>query len=234
MPVNQKGPVIYAVGDVHGEAESLRALLARLPVEPSDLVVFLGDLINRGPDSFDCVEQVIAFDRCRKVCLQGNHEEAFLSFLEEGDMAALTGMDAQATLDSYSRAGYPPEPGNPASLPESHARYFGMAEKWTLPYYITGQYIFVHAGWDLSRPLEQQSRERWRWGKVSGYEIPVWTQTVVRGHTPFPKVMFAERKRSICVDTGCGRGGFLSAVALPSGKTFSSRPRTFRPLWFKR
>jgi serine/threonine protein phosphatase 1 len=226
--------MIYAVGDVHGEAEALRALLAKLPVQPDDLIVFLGDLINReGPDPFDCVEQVIAFDRCRKVCLQGNHEEAMLYFLEEGDFSAMNGMRAQNTLDSYERAGFPIAPGDPTSIPESHQRFYFQAEPWTLPFYITDQYIFTHAGWDLSRPIESQVQERWRWGKVTGTEKPVWEQTVVRGHTPMPKVMFARTKRYIGIDTGCGLGGLLSAVALPSEKTFSARPKSFRPNWWR-
>jgi serine/threonine protein phosphatase 1 len=224
--------VIYAVGDIHGEADALRALLARLPLQPSDRVVFLGDAINRGPDPFDCIEQILAFDRCRKTFVQGNHEEALLLFLEEGDVATLAGLHGQATLDSYARAGYALAPGDPASLPPSHLRLYAQAEPWTLPFYITDDYIFTHAGWDLALPLRSQSTGALRWGKVKGQEHPVWTQTVVRGHTPFPKVMFARAKRYIGVDTGCGLGGLLSAVALPTGDVFTARPASFRPNWF--
>ena len=223
--------MIYAIGDIHGEADALREMLAALPVQPADLVVFLGDVINRGLESFDCVEQIIAFDRCRKVFVQGNHEESLLLFLEDGDMAALSGMDAQATLDSYARAGYALTPGDPASVPFSHARFYAQIEPWTLPFYITDHYIFTHAGWDLSLPLPQQSLGALRWGSVKGFEDPVWTQTIVRGHVPFPKVTFARRKQYIAVDTGCGHGGYLSAVALPSGEIFTVRPASYRPGW---
>ena len=217
--------MIYAIGDVHGEADALRAVLLKLPVRPEDLVIFVGDLINRGGlDPFDCVEQVIAFDRCRKVCLQGNHEEAMLHFLESGDLSAMNGMDCQNTLDAYARAGYPIRPGDPGSIPESHQRFYFQADPWTLPFYITDSYIFTHAGWDLSRPLQSQVQERWRWGKVTGVEDAVWEQTVVRGHTPMPKVTFAKTKRYIGIDTGCGLGGWLSAVALESGKTLPPQP----------
>ena len=209
--------MIYAIGDVHGESEALRELVEKLPLEPTDLVVFLGDLINRGgQDAFGCVEQVIAFDRCRKVCLQGNHEETMLHVLEYGDLGPLEGMDGQGTLDSYARAGYPIVPGDPQSLPETHQRFFFQAEPWTLPFYITDHFIFTHAGWDLSRPLQTQSQERWRWGKVIGQEKPVWSQIVVRGHTPSPKVIYSKARRTVSVDTGCGLRGYLSAVALRS------------------
>lgn len=226
--------MIYAVGDIHGEADALREMLAKLPVQPSDLVIFLGDAINRGPKGFDCVEQIIGFNRCRKVFIQGNHEEAMLIFLEDGAPTALTGMDAQSTLDSYDNAGYALRPGDLASLPEPHLRFYAQAEPWTLPFYITDDYIFTHAGWDLALPLERQNAGVWRWGGVKGVENAVWTQTVVRGHTPFPKVMFARTKGYIGVDTGCGLGGGLSAIALPAEQIFTARPQGFSPRWHSR
>ena len=226
--------MIYAIGDIHGEADALRALLERLPVQPTDLVIFLGDAINRGPDGFDCVAQILAFDRCRKVFLQGNHEEALLLFLEEGAVSALTGMNAQGTLDSYAAAGYPLAPGDLSCLPESHLRVYAQAYPWTLPFYITDNYIFTHAGWDLVRPLSLQNMGDLRWGKVKGSESPFWPQTVVRGHTPLPKVTFARTRQYIGVDTGCGLGGLLSAVALPTGEIYTARPASFRPNWYSR
>jgi serine/threonine protein phosphatase 1 len=224
--------MIYAVGDIHGEAGALRELLTKLPIEPSDLIVFLGDAINRGPDAFDCIEQILAFDRCRKVFIQGNHEEAMLLFLEEGDIATLAGMNGQATLDSYERHGYALTPGDPNSAPLPHLRLYAQMEPWALPFYITDDYIFTHAGWDLALPLPMQSTGAMRWGKVKGEKQPWWQQTVVRGHTPFPKVMFAHTKQYIGVDTGCSLGGFLSAVALPTHELYTIRPASYRPNWF--
>jgi serine/threonine protein phosphatase 1 len=225
--------MIYAIGDVHGEAEALREMLATLPVQPSDIILFLGDLINRrGDNSFDCVEQVIAFDRCHKISLMGNHEEAMIGFLADGDMSAMQGMDCQSTLDSYAAAGYAVTPGDPLSIPDTHARFYFQTETWTLPYYITETHIYTHAGWDLSRPVPVQVQHRLRWGKVSGFEAPVMTQTVVRGHTPMPKVTFARAKQHIAVDTGCGLGGYLSAIALPSEQVFTVKPASFNPRWY--
>ena len=223
--------MIYAIGDIHGEADALRDMLAKLPLQPVDLVIFLGDAIDRGAASFECVELILAFDRCRKVFLQGNHEETFLGYMEEGDESYAEGMGGEATLDSYAAAGYSVVPGDPGCLPPSHARFYAQLEPWTLPFYITDHYIFTHAGWDLSRSLPQQSLGALRWGTVKGFEDPIWTQTVVRGHVPFPKVTFARRKQYIAVDTGCGHGGLLSAVALPSGEVTTARPASYRPHW---
>lgn len=226
--------MIYCIGDVHGEAEALREMLGLLPVEPSDLLVLLGDIINRGPDSFGCVEQALGFNRCRKVFVQGNHEEAMLAFLEAGDTQTLLSMGGQATLDSYARAGYTVLPGMPESLPPAHAQFYAQALGWTLPFYITDDYLFTHAGWNLSLPLHRQSPDAMRWGGLRGQEASMWTQTVVRGHVPFPRVMFARRKGYIGVDTGCGAGGVLSAVALPTEQVWTVRPASFKPGWFRR
>ncbi|MGI4788277.1 MAG: metallophosphoesterase family protein [Janthinobacterium lividum] len=224
--------MIYAIGDIHGEADALRQMLAKLPVQPSDIVIFLGDAINRGPDSFDCIEQILAFDRCLKVFIQGNHEEAMLLFLEESDIATLAGLNGQETLDAYARHGYRLTPGDTNSLPLPHLRFYAQMEPWTLPFYITETYIFTHAGWDLALPLPMQLTGALRWGKVKGEKQPWWQQTVVRGHTPFPKVMFAHLKHYIGVDTGCSMGGLLSAVALPSNEVFTVRPASYRANWF--
>jgi predicted MPP superfamily phosphohydrolase len=68
----------YAIGDIHGEASLLRALLAQLPLRVDDMLVFLGDAVNRGPDSLGVVRQILALHQSRpgKVAvLMGNHEE---------------------------------------------------------------------------------------------------------------------------------------------------------------
>ncbi len=226
--------MIYCIGDVHGEAGALREMLDKLPVTASDLLVLTGDVINHGPDAFDCVEQILRFSRCRKVFVQGNHEEVMLACLEAGDISTLLSMGGQATLNSYARAGYPVQPGIPESVPPRHAQFYAQALDWTWPFYITDQYIFTHAGWNLSLPLERQSPEAMRWGGIRGHEASVWTQTVVRGHVPFPKVMFARRKGYIGVDTGCGNGGLLSAVALPTEQVWTVRPASFRQGWLQR
>ena len=159
--------MIYAVGDVHGEADALRALLASCPSSPPTSSSSSATPSTAARTRFDCIAQIIAFDRCRKVFIQGNHEEALLIFLEEGAITALTGMDAQATLDSYAAAGYALVPGDPPLLPD-HLRLYAQAYPWTLPFYITDDYIFTHAGWDLALPLQMQSTGALRWGKVTG------------------------------------------------------------------
>ena len=97
-----------AVGDIHGYLGPLTDLLARLRVEVTkdDTVVFLGDYIDRGPDSKGCIDAILAFEEeiaGYVVCLRGNHEDWLLRTL--GDFCRhswVTGMDAYDTIRSYS------------------------------------------------------------------------------------------------------------------------------------
>ena len=78
----------FAIGDVHGDLAQLRLLMSRLPtLEPADTVVFLGDYIDRGPDSAGVVAYLRELPRtcpARVVTLRGNHEDAWLTIVERG------------------------------------------------------------------------------------------------------------------------------------------------------
>ena len=89
--------MLYAIGDIHGELEKLDELLALLTIEPGDKLIFLGDYIDRGPDSPGVIERLIELrERHDCVFLLGNHESMFLDFLGWTD-------DAYGhRLDTYS------------------------------------------------------------------------------------------------------------------------------------
>ncbi len=74
--------MLYAIGDIHGEREMLEELLDRLPLEPDDRLVFIGDYIDRGPDSKGVVDLLVEVARERACTfLLGNHESMFLDFI---------------------------------------------------------------------------------------------------------------------------------------------------------
>ena len=75
---------IFAIGDVHGCAGELRMLLNKLPLTRDSVVVFLGDYVDRGPDSKQVIDTVLELrEQCKVVTLKGNHEALFLSFLKD-------------------------------------------------------------------------------------------------------------------------------------------------------
>ena len=97
---------IFAIGDVHGCASELRMLLNKLPLTEESVVVFLGDYVDRGPNSKQVIETVLELkEQCQVVALKGNHEALFLSFLQDPSSEA-AGMfiynGGSATLHSYA------------------------------------------------------------------------------------------------------------------------------------
>ena len=107
-----------AIGDIHGCARTLGALLDRLALTEDDHLVFIGDYIDRGPDSRGVVDRLIELRRTQPCTfLRGNHEALMLSYLDFGDYE-LWGMNGgTATLRSYTSNGHP------ARIPEEHVRF---------------------------------------------------------------------------------------------------------------
>ncbi len=222
--------MLYAVGDIHGEVELLRALLAKLPAEPTDRFVFVGDYVDRGPDSWAVVEELISFSKERDcVFLLGNHESMFLDFLGWSDPAYFAG-DAflmnggDRTLASY---GYfeldEPSQSNFTLSPEHEAFYRGLKL-----YHQEEGYLFVHAGLgrslledDLASALRRVNPEDLLWDRSTLGLSHRFGVTIVYGHTPSPD--FAVRRNepySICIDTGAVYGGYLTAIRLPDETIF--------------
>src|SRR5208283_1153947 len=139
---------IIAIGDIHGCSVALATLIEAVKPTPLDTLVFLGDYIDRGPDSRGVIEQVIALaDRCQVVPLLGNHEEMLLAALEGKDnlryWMKFGGKDA---LDSYGAG------EDVKKIPAEHIRFLKRCRN----YIETVGHIFVHAYYDPDRPLHEQ------------------------------------------------------------------------------
>ena len=223
--------MLYAVGDIHGEREKLDALLERLPLEPDDRLVFLGDYVDRGPDAHGVVERLIQLEReidC--IFLIGNHEAMFLDFLgwagQEhfgGDAFLLNGGDR--TLASY---GYFEDREARFRLPQSHEKFYQELRL----YHQEGDYLFVHAGIherhiqqsDVPYVLRRSRPEDLLWSRSSGDLPHRLGVTVVYGHTPAPDLQVRwNTPFSIGIDTGACYGGPLTAIRLPDETLFQVR-----------
>ena len=222
---------LYVIGDIHGELGALERLVERLPLQPEDVVVQVGDCINRGPQSYEVVEFWLAFDRCERYVLGGNHEMMFYVYLCEANQEVL-GLGVEATLRSYERHGWRPQPGDLGSVPESHLRFYTHGYPWTVSLLQTRDWLFTHAGYDLAKSPQEQSAEMLVWGSVVNADRSRTRQTVIRGHVPYPKVTFT-RYGWVGVDTGCGMGGHLSCLRLSDRKVFTARPASYRPYWWR-
>lgn len=211
---------VFAIGDIHGCAALLEELLAAIEerLEAEDRVVFLGDYIDRGPDSRDVIAQVIEFKerhRGRVVALLGNHEQWLRRLIaDHRRLSWLLGMDGLSTIRSYSRAAHdailtalkaqgpklltekiidPPIPIQAFvdALPESHLRF--ITEELE-PMYQDEHIVAVHAGLDSKKSLEEQSEDDLVWNSPPR-SMSRWagSKTLVLGH--LPTFCVAERHR---------------------------------------
>ena len=226
-PRTPRGHRAYAVGDVHGRLDLLNKLLARIerdaarsPARRTSLI-FVGDLIDRGPDSRGVVERLRAYrhDRIRAHFLAGNHEEVLLRLLagERGILTSWLQFGGAECLKSYGcdpaeLAGKSESSGLQLvkqAIPESHSSFIGGFGD-TLTF---GDYLFVHAGIRPGVDLSLQSQSDLRWIRSPFLEDDSdHGMVVVHGHTINPEVV--ERPNRIGIDTGAYRTNVLTALAL--------------------
>ena len=214
------------MGDIHGRLDLLEELLARidedLKAHPARkaLLVFVGDLIDRGPHSAQVVERLRTYRRhgVKTVFLLGNHEEVLLRILR-GD-AALIGkwrwFGGAECLQSYGL--------DPKRLPKSNDRTLEAVRAAVPKEHVEflesfadtcrfGDYLFVHAGIRPGVELEQQSQTDLRWIREPFLlDDTDHGFTVVHGHTITTKV--EERQNRIGIDTGAYRTGVLTALVI--------------------
>jgi serine/threonine protein phosphatase 1 len=208
---------MFAIGDIHGCAEELDELLGMLPLTPGSTIVFLGDYIDRGPDSRAVIERVIELRKSYEViALMGNHESMLLDFLDGQDeqrVARFIFNGGGATLASYA------EGHGAYRIPKEHLAFF---DELRLSY-DTSSHFFVHAGVP-NEPLSGIQLEAswqemlWTRKKFLTSEF-AWEKVIVHGHTPVRNVEISHNR--INLDTGCIYGGALSAMELPSHRTYS-------------
>jgi serine/threonine protein phosphatase 1 len=205
---------IFAVGDVHGCDVALETLLERIQLTPQDRLIFLGDAIDRGPDSRRVVELILEVgSSCRMDFVMGNHEQMLLDSLENPAVAnSWLGWGGAETLDSYG--------GDFDDIPEEHLDFFADA----LPYVETDADICVHANLEPGVPLEEQTGDWLRWQKISGRELPHESgKRIVCGHTPMPGDIPHTLEGWVMIDTGAYKGGFLTALDLTTGEILQAR-----------
>jgi serine/threonine protein phosphatase 1 len=212
---------IYAIGDIHGHLDSLERLMEKIqPDLEKDQLVFMGDYIDRGPNSKGVVDYILrlrnAAPRQNVVCLKGNHEAMFLNFLKGEDMELFLLNGGLSTIKEYWGRNW--DQLEKLVLPPDHEAFFRE-----LPlYYETPDYIFVHGGLKPGVPLEEQDEEDLLW--IRGEFITAlddFGRKVVFGHTPFRQPLVLPNK--IGIDTGAVYGNVLTCLKLPQEQFFFDR-----------
>jgi len=203
-----------AVGDIHGCFKALATLVALVPFRSEDVIITLGDYVNRGPDSCAVVDWLIAYkQRGQLVPLRGNHElmmmqardsaEAFQRWIEYG---------GDATLASYSPFG---DSGRLVDVPDSHWQFL---EEETRAWFETESHFFAHANAYADYSLDAQPDFMLYW---EGFDNPPPHQSgkiMVCGHTSQKSGRPRSVGHAICIDTwACGQG-WLTCLDVGSGK----------------
>lgn len=233
-PADTKNGRIYAIGDIHGHLDHLLAMQAaidadraRHPVERAT-IVYLGDLIDRGPHSRSVIEQVAAQqsaadDTTGVVCISGNHDAWLNEFLTDATILPLWGR--KGGLETLASYGFPPEEvlcamADPvaaevlrlaliARMPQHHRDFIAG-----LPLsHQQGGYFFAHAGVNPDRSLTNQRKEDLTWIRDPFLtSMTDFGKVVVHGHTSGASVESLPNR--INVDTGIYATGVLSCVVL--------------------
>jgi serine/threonine protein phosphatase 1 len=210
-----EAPLLYAIGDIHGSLQKLRDLLM-LCEQHADgrtaTFVFLGDYIDRGPDSRGVIEALIELQSRRPervIALKGNHEAVAVEILDgEIDQESWLREGGTATLRSYRI-------DDVRDLPAEHVAWLRA-----LPLcFDDGERFFVHAGIDPDKPLDAQSGHDLIWIREPFLsDERDHKRLIVHGHTPQVDGLPDFRGNRLNLDTGAVFGGALTAAAFDTAR----------------
>ena len=240
---------IYAIGDIHGQHDMMLDALTRIEADggATAKVIFLGDLVDRGPDSRAVIDTLIAGRAQGRdwTALRGNHDRMFLNFLEEGALVdprirsrevreSGRGWLHPVMGGSDTLASYGIDPALPApalmeatrtAVPPAHYDFLRACPL----YHIEGDLLFVHAGIDPALPLDWQDEDRLIWIRdpFLEYSEP-FEWLVVHGHSAIEVPRHYGNR--VNLDSGAGFGRPLTAAVFDEGRVFVLGPRGRIPL----
>lgn len=202
---------ILAIGDVHGCLRALDKLLELVAPRDDDTLIFLGDYVDRGPDSRGVIERLIELSRRENfVALRGNHDLWMLR--AHRDITVFSqkswfrswigaGVGGKQTLESYGAQ-------NLDEIPSSHWEFL----KNLRDFYETEKFLFTHASLDGNLPLENQSEEWLFWRTLTEATPHFSGKTLICGHTSQEKGVPLDLGHAIGIDTDAYGGGWLSCL----------------------
>lgn len=206
-----------AIGDIHGCDVAFRALLQAVNPRRKDLVVALGDYVDRGPNSaavIDILQDLVS--RCHLVPLIGNHEiMMFRGVSDRREFPFWMQHGGTTTLLSYG--------GDPGRIPQDHMSFLSHCVR----YHETDRFIFAHANYDPWLPMDQQPDELLFWQHLLDHVPPPHHsgKQVIVGHTPQPDGLVRNLGHVMVIDTFCYGDQWLTAVDLDGQVCWQSNNR---------
>lgn len=220
----------FVIGDIHGEYDKFINCLDHVKFDlDNDQLIQLGDVVDRGPKSFEVVDHLLKFKNL--IPIRGNHDVCFLNYLRSGQQNVLWNQGGRETYESY----YNNCDGDIEKFPIEHLLFF----KNQLNYYVDENNIcFVHAGFKPEYLIYEQpeisdlywDRDLWNSAlKAEESKTPLVTMNAFKmiyiGHTPTTYYNSKEPMRAaniINLDTGCGKGGLLTIYNLETGEFYQN------------
>jgi len=214
-------PRLIAVGDIHGSSDQLDALIAAIAPTPSDTLVFLGDYVDRGPDTRGVLDRLTALKRTlHVVCLLGNHELMMLRARTNAEAKRMwLNVGGMQALASY--AAVPGRSGKFDDIPEAHWHFL---ERDCVDWLESDDFLFVHAGVNPELPMDEQTESALFWEFLDPAKPPYHFsgKTVVCGHTSQKSGRILDLGSTICLDTYAYGGGNLTALNCLTGETWQA------------
>ena len=207
---------VLAIGDIHVCLGPLDDLLAWVKPEPDDVLITLGDYVDRGPDTRGVLNRLIELKKRRPViCLRGNHEIMMVGAWRGGrsEKKMWLGVGGVQALGSYGSA-----PGKTGTFEDVPPEHWHFLQNELVDYHESDLFIFVHAGVTYSDKLDEQSSSALFWEFIGDEMCHYSGKTVICGHTSQksgePKVV----PGAVCIDTYAHGGGWLTCLDAISGR----------------
>lgn len=239
---------IYVMGDIHGMYDKFMSCLNQVNFDyEKDTLIQLGDIVDRGLESYECVEELLKIKNL--IAIRGNHDDCFYKSIIIGSQNILFNQGGKETLESYIKncnpdreiafkmSGYITD-FDLDDYPKSHVKFF----KNQLPYYIdNNNCCFVHGGFNRHLPITEQREESDLWwdrdlwlaarsyGQMEDnehrFKVKDGFDEIFIGHTPttyFKSDVPLKAANITNLDTGCGKGGLLTIMNLETREIWQS------------
>lgn len=209
-------PRTIAIGDVHGCLPALETLLGAIRPQSDDTLIFLGDYIDRGPDSRGVIDRLIALQQeCRLIPLLGNHDAMLLEIYDGQAQLYVDWLlfGGNATLESY-------ETMRVARIPSNHIEFLRGCPL----YYEMDRYFFLHGNYQAELSLAAQPRDTILWESLK-LRLPGPHQsgkTAIVGHSSQKSGEILDLGYLKCIDTRCYDQGWLTALDVETGRVWQA------------
>lgn len=212
---------VLAIGDIHGSFDALLGLQAAVGLSADDLLITLGDYVDRGPDSAGVLDWLIERARIGKlIALRGNHERMMLGARVDDETREywLT-YGGEATLTSYLHR------GGEGELSDVPQRHWDFMERQCRNFYETETHFFVHANALADLSLADQPEEILLWEKLIDPLPHVSGKTMICGHTPQSSGLPLDMGHAVCIDTWACGAGWLTCLEVATGEFWQANQR---------